>query len=95
MSIRTSSELGAAIRAQRRKLGLEQRELAEKIGVSRKWVIELEKGSGGAGIGLILRALRVLKLSLDTVPEPAKPLRRSPNQVDLDAIIAAASRPRR
>lgn len=94
MRISTPAELGAAVRARRRKLGLEQRELAEKIGVSRKWVIDVEKGSRGASIGLILRALRALKLSLDAAPEPSRHTKRSPHDIDIDAVISRARHPR-
>jgi HTH-type transcriptional regulator / antitoxin HipB len=95
MAIRTPKELGAAIRAQRRRLGLDQSELATKVGVSRKWIIAVEKGSAGAAIGLILRTLRALRLSLDTSAEPERTARRSASEIDLDAIVTAATKPRR
>ena len=44
MRIRTPADLGALIRDSRTKLGLDQKSLAEKVGVSRQWIVEIEKG---------------------------------------------------
>jgi HTH-type transcriptional regulator / antitoxin HipB len=52
------------MRDQRRQRGLDQSELAAKIGATRQWVIAVEKGKPGAAVGLILRALDALGLSL-------------------------------
>ena len=54
MIIRTPIELGAASKDRRRKLQLRQQHLAEKVGVSRQWLIEVEKGKPGAEIGPII-----------------------------------------
>jgi HTH-type transcriptional regulator/antitoxin HipB len=68
MNVRTALELGAAIRERRRQLNLDQEELAKIVGVSRKWIIDVEKGKTRAEIGLILRTLDALgiSVSLDT-----------------------------
>ena len=94
MVIRTPSDLGATIRQRRRKLGLEQLELAEKVGVSRKWIVDVEQGKPGAAIGLILRTLRTLELSLSPIENTPRE-KKYPNEIDLDAIIEAARKPRR
>ncbi len=65
MLIRNPTDLGAFIRERRMKLGLDQAELAEKAGTSRKWLIEVERGKPRAAIGLILRTLRSLEISVD------------------------------
>jgi hypothetical protein len=39
MLIRTPSDLGALIRDRRMKLGLDQKSLAGKVGVSRQWIV--------------------------------------------------------
>lgn len=67
MQIRTPTDLGSAIRDRRRRLNLDQDELAGRIGASRKWIIDVEKGKPRAEIGLVLRALDALgvRLSLD------------------------------
>ena len=60
MPIRTPIDLGALIRERRRRNGWDQQTLADKIGVSRQWVIEIEKGKPRAEVGLVLRALDAL-----------------------------------
>jgi HTH-type transcriptional regulator/antitoxin HipB len=95
MLIRTPSEIGAVIREERRRLGLDQRTLAEKAGVSRQWLIEVEKGKAGAEIGLILRTLNALGISLSTEEQPRRrSATRSEEPVDIDAVVAEARKPR-
>lgn len=65
MRIRTAADLGAFIRERRVKLGMDQSELAEKAGTSRKWIVEVEQGKPRAEIGLVLRTLKALGVSLD------------------------------
>jgi HTH-type transcriptional regulator/antitoxin HipB len=94
MALRTPKDVGAAIRARRRSLGWDQAELARRIGVSRLWVGQVEAGKPGAGLGLVLRALDALELTLaiptpgdpGAATEPSAPVRT----VDLDAIVQAA-----
>ena len=64
MFIRTPRDLGAAIRDRRRRRGWSQRELAEKVGASRQWVNEVEKGKTRTEIGLVLRTLDALDVTL-------------------------------
>jgi hypothetical protein len=49
MRIRTPTDLGAAIRDRRTKLGLAQGALAQKVDVSRQWIVEVEKGQDESG----------------------------------------------
>jgi HTH-type transcriptional regulator / antitoxin HipB len=65
MRMRTATDLGAFIRERRTKLGMDQVALAEKAGTSRKWLIEVEQGKPRAEIGLILRTLKALGVSID------------------------------
>jgi len=65
MLLRTPLDLGAAIRDQRHRLNLGQDDLAKRVGVSRKWIIDVEKGKPRAEIGLLLRTLDVLGLRLN------------------------------
>jgi HTH-type transcriptional regulator/antitoxin HipB len=65
MRIRTAADLGAFIRERRTKLGMDQISLAKKAGTSRKWLVEVEQGKPGAEIGLILRTLKSLEISID------------------------------
>ena len=65
MRMRTATDLVAFIRERRTKLGMDQVALAEKAGTSRKWLIEVEQGKPRAEIGLILRTLKTLGVSID------------------------------
>jgi HTH-type transcriptional regulator/antitoxin HipB len=46
-------------------LGISQAELAERAGVSRKWIYEFEGGKPRAELGLLLRVLDALDLTLE------------------------------
>jgi HTH-type transcriptional regulator/antitoxin HipB len=96
--IRTPSDLGALIRERRIKLGLDQLSLAKKAGTSRKWLIEVENGKPRAEIGLILRTLRALGVTLTArdatsgvQPKPATAVIPS---VDINQIIDSLKDPR-
>jgi HTH-type transcriptional regulator/antitoxin HipB len=97
--IRTAADVGAIIRDRRRKLRLDQGALAKRVGVSRQWIVDVEKGKPRAGVELVLRTLAALGVSLapsegpPVAARPAGPAARP--AVDLDAIIAAARRPKR
>ena len=54
------SALGRKIRDRRKAYGYTQQALADAIGVSRKFVVELESGKETASLGLALRALEEL-----------------------------------
>lgn len=94
MIVHTPAELGAAIRDRRRRVGLEQRVLAQKVGVSRQWVIEVERGKPGAEIGLILRTLAALGIAVRVGDEQPSAGGVSTPAVDLDAILARARKRR-
>jgi HTH-type transcriptional regulator/antitoxin HipB len=51
MRIRALADLGALIRSTRKNFRLEQSTLARKIGVSRLWLVDIEKGKPRAEIG--------------------------------------------
>jgi len=103
---KTPVDVGSLVRARRKQLGMDQSQLAEKIGVSRQWIIEIEKGKPGAELGLVLRALQALGLRVDVAaPGEAGPARQeaSPERgakpvaklpvVKLASIIDRLSRP--
>ena len=70
--LKNTRDIGALIRRRRKDLGIDQAELANKIGVSRAWVIKVERGHPNAQIGLVLRLLNYLDVplsaSLDDAP---------------------------
>jgi len=89
MLVRTPADLGAAIRDRRRQLGLDQATLAKRIGVSRQWIIAIERGRSRAEVGLVLRALDALEIRLnidscDALDRVTTPV------VDIDAIVRSA-----
>jgi HTH-type transcriptional regulator / antitoxin HipB len=98
MNIRTPAELGTLIRNTRQKLGLGQASLSKKIGVSRLWLNEIEKGKPRAQIGLVLRALDGLNITLSATNTAKSKKKTTPkgdeSDVDIDKIIAAARTPR-
>jgi HTH-type transcriptional regulator/antitoxin HipB len=73
MMLRTPIDLGFAIRDRRRRLHLRQDELAARVGVSRKWIIDVEKGKQRAEIGLVLRTLDALGLRLSLADGDSRP----------------------
>ena len=88
MQLRTPRDVGLALRDQRRKLKLDQDQLAKQIGVSRKWLIDVEKGKAGAELGLVLRAFTALRLGLTLNDMAAS----SPSS-DIDNVIDRAREP--
>jgi HTH-type transcriptional regulator/antitoxin HipB len=97
MQIRTASDIGALIRDQRKKQKLDQAELAKKVGVNRRWVLEVERGKPRAEIGLVLKTLDALGLTLSVEGETTARRRsgREIESVDIDAIVDNAKRPKR
>jgi HTH-type transcriptional regulator/antitoxin HipB len=97
MLIRTPGDLGAAIRDRRRQLGLDQATLAERIGVSRQWVIAIERGRRRAELGLVLRAVEALGLRLDMGSGATRGNRKpvATPRIDIDAIVDTARKGRR
>ena len=94
MFIRTPQDIGALLRESRKKAGLGQAELARRIGVSRQWVVEVERGKPRAEIGLVLRALNTLDSPLQTgLPAGYSHVADTPD-IDVDAIVDAARQPR-
>jgi HTH-type transcriptional regulator/antitoxin HipB len=95
MRIQTPADLGALIRNTRKKLKLDQSTLAKKIGVSRLWLVEIEKGKPRAEMGLVLRTLDALQISLNATTLEIKARKRPDTIVDIDRIVAAARNPRK
>jgi HTH-type transcriptional regulator / antitoxin HipB len=91
MLIRTPADLGAVLKDRRKQLKLDQAALAKRIGVSRQWVIEVERGHARAELGLVLRAIDVLEIHLDATIDERDHRRRS-GAVDIDSIVAKAKK---
>lgn len=65
MLVDNARELGTRMRDQRLQLGLSQAAFAKRVGVSRSWVVQMERGNAGAEIGRVLKALAALGLDVD------------------------------
>jgi HTH-type transcriptional regulator/antitoxin HipB len=95
MRIRTPKDVGALIRDRRQTLGLDQGQLAKKVGVSRLWINQIERGKPGASLGLVLRTLAAVKAevvaNVGQGPTAAEPVLTP----DINAIVdAARSKPK-
>jgi HTH-type transcriptional regulator / antitoxin HipB len=95
MRIRTPVDLGALIRDRRIALGLDQKALADKVGVSRQWIVEMEKGKARAEIALVLRTIDALGIPLTAGETARNKGRGMPPPVDIDSIVSAARRTRK
>lgn len=98
MQVRTPRELGAVIREQRKRRGLDQASLARSVGVSRQWIVGIEAGKARAELTLVLRTLDALGLRLDVSDGEAQaPVPVAQDQmndvIDINAIVDAARRP--
>src|SRR5512139_2407997 len=62
VEVHTMSDVGAVVRRARGELAMTQAELAEAVGVSRDWVVRLEKGHPRLEAQLVLDALDALGL---------------------------------
>jgi HTH-type transcriptional regulator / antitoxin HipB len=101
IALRTPADIGALIKDRRRALGLDQAELAERMGVSRLWVNQVERGKPGASLGLVLRAVAAVgaelatEVATGTSGETSAPDSSDAETVftpDINAIIDAARR---
>ena len=71
IALTTPAQIGAAIRSARRRAGLTQQQLAERAGVSRRWLIALESGHAErAELGKVLDTLDTLGLDLTVSTTP-------------------------
>ena len=64
-AIRNSEELGAAIRAERKRLGVTQKEVAMTSGVGLRYLSELERGKPTARMEGVFKVLQTLGLQLE------------------------------
>ena len=63
-AITNSQELGTAIRAERKRLKVTQKQLAMTAGVGLRYLIELEKGKPTARVEGVFKVLQALGLKL-------------------------------
>lgn len=98
MRLRTPGDFGALVRERRRKKGLRQEQLARRAGVSRQWLVDLEKGKAGAPLGLVLRAIEALEIVLSAeegAAKTAKTKKAKGKPVDIDRLLDNLRKPKR
>ena len=63
--------------------------MAKKAGTSRKWLVEVEQGKPGAEIGLILRTLKSLEVSIDLEADASVETRSqgNANAPDINSVL--------
>ena len=64
MKTTTTAQLGTAIRARRRELGVTQKDLAMTSGTGVRFIIDLEKGKPTCQTGKMLQVLQALGLDV-------------------------------
>ena len=100
MRVRSIADVASAVRGRRIDLNLSQSALAERTGISRKWISEFEAGKTTAEFALVIRVLEALGFKLDLDLDPSTPAAsaspvtstadetRVPHTpVDLDALL--------
>jgi HTH-type transcriptional regulator / antitoxin HipB len=94
ITLRTPADIGALIKDRRRALGLDQAELAERIGVGRLWVNQVERGKPGASLGLVLRALSAVGIDIKAFTDEVSEQSAYPPVIghDINAIVENARR---
>lgn len=65
MKIQDAESLGKAIRQQRRRLKVTQKDLAMTSGTGLRFIIDLEKGKPTCQLGKVLEIVRALGLKLE------------------------------
>lgn len=85
--LKTPSDLGHVIRQRRKALGWDQARLAYETGVSRQWVIDIEKGKPRAELQLVLRVMNVLGVPLTAALPASSPDAPALPRVDINAIV--------
>lgn len=89
MRANTPRELGLLVRKRRQDLRLSQAGLAARAGVSREWLVAVEKGHARAELGKLLALVAELGLTLDLSPDTEADATHGdqPELVDLDRLL--------
>ena len=100
MKIYSINDLASLVKSRRKGMGLTQAALAKKIGVKPLWVSQFENGKATVQLGLVLRTLKVMDLSITIGLPAADSLREDDDAyssyaqdsgaadiIDLDSII--------
>ncbi|MBA4386847.1 MAG: transcriptional regulator [Verrucomicrobia bacterium] len=66
MKMKTTEQIGMAIRTRRKQLKLTQKELAMTCGSGLRFIVDLERGKPTCQIGKTLQVLQALGLAIET-----------------------------
>lgn len=69
MKTTTPEDIGQTIRARRKQLHINQKELAMACGTGLRFIVDLEKGKPTCQIGKTLQVLQALGLALETTAQ--------------------------
>lgn len=89
MRIRTRKDMGLLMRDFRMKRNMTQAQLAEIVGVNRRWVGQVEQAKTSPDLRTVLRALRALGAEM-----LVRPRRVSPAEREIAAIVDPGKRGR-
>lgn len=85
MHLASIADIAAVVRGRRIDLRLSQGDLAERAGVSRRWINQFEAGGRTtAEIGTVLRVIEAVGLSLHAEVATPNPVEGG---IDLDALL--------
>lgn len=85
MRIRSTRDLAAVVKGRRKDLAVSQAELAQRAGVARKSISELESGKTQPELALVLRVLE--QLGLDIEVGRGADAQAQKRTIDLDTVI--------
>jgi y4mF family transcriptional regulator len=74
-AIRSVEDIGLVLRAVRKSSGVRQDDLAATVGVSKQFTADVERGKPTVQMGLVLRLLREMGISLSAdIPDAVAPV---------------------
>ncbi|MDB5820165.1 MAG: hypothetical protein JWQ11_3805 [Rhizobacter sp.] len=73
VAVRTSAQLGAAVRDRRKTLALNQQDVAGLGGTGNRFIVDLENGKPTVQIQKVMDVLDLLGLELTVGPKSARP----------------------
>lgn len=89
--LHTPQRLGAVVRETRAELGLTQADLAQRAGVGRRFIVDLEAGHERAELGKVLSVLNALGIHALALPAPPVP-DPLPADFDLEGMLDGYAR---
>jgi len=88
MFVTSVSELGALVRSERKRRNWTQQKFAQQVGVKSLWISQFERGKPTAQVGLVLRTLKTLDITLQVGNVSSDKGQSDPVDIDLDSIVS-------